>query len=429
MRLIEQLFIAASLSLLTLAGPLLEAGTWSAPVTLGKNGTYATVACNSNGDFVALWVISEGSDTYLEASIFNGSWSQPFPLTPKDQKAGNPSVAVDQSGSAIAIWTIGEDVNAVVQAATLPAGNSAWIPATNLSQAIDLTWNPPQIAVDGQGNALAVWASWNEDHSLVQGAKFDKSSNSWQPLEDLATEYADSIQLAVDPAGNGVIAWVGSTSGTVYEYIQAATLAKGQNSWSLTAAATSLDAVYYNPRLGLDKEGNALLIWHRFIPDPDAIFGAALPLGAKEWVQTGRVGWGYYAELAVDPAGNATTIWYDDFRTNLPAIYSATLPATSQAWTKPVTLSTQIPEPPPYPYPQIAVDRVGNVVGIWKNRDILQAALLPFGKTWSAPVALTSVPFNAQLALSSTGTSVIVSSGTTDEPQDVVAITGTQLFK
>jgi hypothetical protein len=101
------------------------------------------------------------------------AWAAPGWLAPQDlsaagQKAGFPEVAVDGQGNAIAVWSRFDGTNFIVQAAVREAGGSFGAPQ-DLSAAGQKA-GFSQVAVDGQGYAIAVWSRFDGTNFIVQAA-------------------------------------------------------------------------------------------------------------------------------------------------------------------------------------------------------------------------------------------------------------------
>src|ERR687883_347838 len=86
-----------------------------------------------------------------------GGWFAPVDLSAAGQDAIAPQVRVDGLGNAVAVWTRSNGTNTIAQAAARPAGG-AWQAPVNLSGAGLGNASDPQVAVDGQGNAVDVWS-------------------------------------------------------------------------------------------------------------------------------------------------------------------------------------------------------------------------------------------------------------------------------
>ena len=101
------------------------------------------------------------------------AWAAPAWLAPQDlsaagQDAYDPQVAVDGQGNAIAVWSRFDGTNFIVQAAVRAAGGSFGAPQDLSAAGQDA--HVPEAAVDGQGNAIAVWSRSNGTNYIVQAA-------------------------------------------------------------------------------------------------------------------------------------------------------------------------------------------------------------------------------------------------------------------
>ena len=84
------------------------------------------------------------------------AWLVPANLSAPGRDATEPQVAVDGSGAAVAVWARFDGSDTIIQASARPAGG-AWGPAVDLSQS-GRDSKAPQVAVDASGDAVAVWA-------------------------------------------------------------------------------------------------------------------------------------------------------------------------------------------------------------------------------------------------------------------------------
>jgi hypothetical protein len=160
---------------------------WLAPQDLSAAGQGAydpQVAVDGQGNAIAVWHrFDAGTNTIVQAAARaaasrrrrryftpkrGGSFGAPQDLSAAGQSASFSEVAVDGRGNAIAVWRRFDGTNTIVQAAVRAAGGSFGAPQ-DLSAA-GQTANDPQVAVDGQGNAIAVWSRSNGTNYIVQAA-------------------------------------------------------------------------------------------------------------------------------------------------------------------------------------------------------------------------------------------------------------------
>ena len=105
-------------------------------------------------------------------------------------------MAVDGQGNAIAVWQRFDGTNFIMQAAVRAAGGSFGAPQ-DLSAA-GQTANDPQVAVVGRGNAIAVWSRSNGTNFIVQAA-VRAAGGSFGAPQDLSAAGQDRKR----PAGGG----------------------------------------------------------------------------------------------------------------------------------------------------------------------------------------------------------------------------------
>jgi hypothetical protein len=126
------------------------------------------------------------------------TWLEPVSLSTTTRDAYAPQVAVDPQGDAVAVWRRSSGTGDRVQSATRPAGG-AWQAPVDLSAPGAIGFDP-QVAVDRQGGAVAVWQRYDDaDNLIVQGAT-RPAGGAWQAPVDLsAGSNAADPQVAVDP--------------------------------------------------------------------------------------------------------------------------------------------------------------------------------------------------------------------------------------
>jgi len=102
------------------------------------------------------------------------AWLAPVNLSEAVQNKDNPHVAIDSQGDAVAVWELSNGINQVVQAAVRPVGG-AWQTPVNLSQeeGHGLEKLEPQVAMDPQGNAVAAWDRFSSSNYLVEAAGYE----------------------------------------------------------------------------------------------------------------------------------------------------------------------------------------------------------------------------------------------------------------
>lgn len=311
-------------------------GIWSAPVTLSAAGAgSALVAAGPEGNVTAVWLLEreEGWRSVVQSATRSagGSWSAPVILSPPRKAARSPQIALDPQGGATAVWE--EEYSGAIESSTRSSGGIWSAPVTLSANGVVGGW--PQVAVDSQGNATAVWAgrASNGRRIRIQGRR---------------------IQTATRPAGGTWSAPV-SISKAGHRHVQ-------------------------DPQIAVSPQGEATAIWQRSNGSYLVAQGATRPAGGG-WsrpvdITTGHGRGGQHLQLVVDSWGNATAIWegYDTRPGPNFAIQAAKHPPGG-AWSRPTDISRWTKS---LGEPQIAVDPQGRSTAIWtigaKGGAVIQSA-------------------------------------------------------
>jgi hypothetical protein len=352
-------------------------GGWSASVQLqaGEQPLSPKVVVSPDGEATVVWLGFDGSNEVVRAATrpAGGAWTEPVALSDVNEYAGEPDIAIDPQGNATAVWTTGPQFEyGFVQTATRPAGGS-WSEPVALSEESEAAASP-HIASDSQGNLTAIWVSGGEE-GIIQ-SKTRPVGGEWSSAAvDVSGEdgLSSRPRIAIDGQGDVVAVWeqkdIPAPSGFHY-FIQTARRAGG--SWSTPLTISREDGIAVNPELAVDSDGNATVIW---VWNPLAT-GTATGLQARSGTAGGS--WGaidYVAirgsafdpsesgiQLLPDPQGNVTAIWQGWSAPN--NIVRSARRTVGGAWSSPVTLSTG---DSPFA-PATAIDPQGTITAVWSGR-------------------------------------------------------------
>ncbi len=324
-------------------------------------------------------------------------WLPATNLSGPGQDGEIPLVAVDPRGDATAVWEHNNGTNTVIQAATRPAGGTWGAPVT-LSAGGENSF-APDVAVDAQGDATAVWErSTGIGGDTVQQAAFRPAAGVWQAPVDVsaAGKTADRVAVAVDPQGDATALWDIFTGAN---YIMQAASRPAGGAWGLAVDLTGSggDAVW--PQASYDAHGDVTAVWYRSQGANLIVQAASRPAGGvwQSAIDLSLPGTATEPQVAVDPRGDATAVWLRSNGAN-PIVQAAVLPAGG-VWQSAVDLSTAGQSADA---PQVAVDAQGNATAVWDRSNgantIVQAAQRPAGGSWQAPVDLSVGGADALLA-------------------------------
>ena len=302
------------------------------------------------------------------------------------------------------VRTLAVGLAATLVAAGLAAPAAAatrWLPAETLSAA-----GPghdafnPQVALDGRGNALAVWELWDGASSSPLGVQAARrpAGGSWGPSVTLSGPGTDHVRLAVNSRGAAVVVWR-LDDGTEYR-IQAVRRPAG-GSWGSPVTLSDPGQDPWEPEVAVDARGNATAVWW----GASGTQAARRPAGGS-WGRPVTLS-GLHtrsARVAVNGRGAVVVVWQRGGTT----VVAARRPAGGR-WGRPVTVSADGGAP------EVALDGRGAAVVVWRHvgggGSQVQAARQPAGGSWGRPVTLSDRgqhTAHAQVAVNWRGTAVVV---------------------
>jgi hypothetical protein len=324
-------------------------------------------------------------------STADGAWRgwQEIELDPND--ARESKVAVDALGNAIVVWRAQNPDSAYDVWATRYDIETGWGEPTMLDVEEGSTYYP-QIAMDSQGNAVAVWHQMVEGQTLFQvwAATFSPDDGWADPhVVKPATEhstYFDTAAVAFDERGHAIVAWSESDGTSVSStriWANRLTWSNRDNvsgGWG-NAAKIDPNLVNYRSkvRVQMDSEGSAVVTWQQTEAAGSSVWANRFDskggwAGAKKLHSDGS---GLYnAALAGNRRGDAVALATTNDR--LLAFYFV----PGQGWDEE---PTPIGEPGLATGPVAGMDDEGNVIAAWVGGEDLWASRYVPGVGWGDP--------------------------------------------
>lgn len=332
------------------------------------------------------------SPSFLSAT----SWSVPINVSPLDQNSLDPRIVGNKSANPFIIW-VNAAPHSIVQVTTF---SSSPIDLSDASKDAE----SPRIDVNGSGVGFAIWIESDNHDYVVKVARYDGSS--WQSAETLPSKGVPAApQISINSQGNAVAVWrlFDGTNDTIQGAIY-------QGSWGAPVTLSS-DANAYEPRAKISDAGNAVVVWIEFDGSNDVIKSASY-IGSwsvgKTISATG--GDADMPQIAIDTSGNAKAIWErinKDF-VNVIQVAEYTLLG---GWSSPVDISDLSEDSDTS---QIALNNLGNAVATWEYFDgtnyLVKASVFTGGK-WSTPKVISQSSENiapARVKMNQAGVAVAV---------------------
>ncbi len=332
---------------------------------------YPAVAIDAGGNAIAVWYQSDGTRNNIWANRYtpSGGWGTAVLIeTDNAGPAQNPAVAMDGSGNAVAVWEQSDGIRSNIWSNRCNA-SGAW----GIAEPIETDNAGPafsaRVAVDNGGNAVAVWTQFDGTRNNIWANRYT-TSGGWGTatlVETDNTANAGSPAVAMDNTGNAVAVWEQS-DGTRTNIL--ANRCNASGAWG-TAEPIETDNAggAYSPQVAMDGSGNAVAVWQQSDGTRNNILAnrcnASGVWGTPAPVETDNAGDAYSPQVAMDAGGNAFAVWAqsDGTRYNIWANRCS----ASGVWGTAALIETE--NLGNASSPQLAMDAAGNLWAVWSQLD------------------------------------------------------------
>ena len=255
-----------------LSGPV---GSWATPNVIGAAGSYAPqVAVAANGDAVMVWLVGETSTkSSLWASRRLGTaWSAPVRIVASGNGMGSPRLRADAAGNAIAVWFERPTTRNEVHAARFTASSGSWSAPAMLNDGAAQAYEP-ELAMTSTGDAIVVWTEAGDSGQAagIGANRYLAATAAWSGetrFQPVGASPGVSPHVAVDGTGNAIAVWLQGAMGdaTRLEVWAAPFDAQGAR-WALPAKLMTDPTAYTEggesqaPQIALGTGGDAVVVW------------------------------------------------------------------------------------------------------------------------------------------------------------------------
>jgi PKD domain len=236
-----------------------DSGIWGSPVDVSPRDASVVgapgLAVGPGGQAVLAWVLASGA---VQSSVWTGGWQAPVELG--TGAAADVRVATAASGDAVAVWSTVRVGTRVLQAAFRPRG-AAWQPAVDVAATGRGDPPTPDVALDPDGNAHAVWVGGSGAARLHASTRL-RASSAWSPPVAVSppNRGANEPRIALDATGNAVVAWTDPEGAT------RAAIKPASGPWQPAGELSGPNARTGGVRVDMGRIGAALAVWSRFEP-------------------------------------------------------------------------------------------------------------------------------------------------------------------
>lgn len=345
---------------------------WRAPVRIATAvGTAANpqLVFDASSNAIAVWEQWDGTATSIWSSRYvaaNDTWGSAAVIESENSSnAVNPQVAVDANGNAVAVWL---QSAGSLWSNRYVAANGAWGVATPVA-----TGNPTgdqSVAMSASGDALAVWRQYDGARENIQSSRYTVASGVWSapvPLETDGTGDAFAPKIKSDGAGNALAVW--QQSDGVRSNIWANRYVAGTATWGTpTLIETDNIGNAAAPQIAFDGSGNAVAVWTQVGSGRTNVWSNRYSATGNAWGTAALIentgGHAFTAHVSVDASGNAAAVWSYINGGSTTHIRASRSSAGSAAWGAATALENN---PGSATVPQVAIDTSGNTIAIWQQ--------------------------------------------------------------
>jgi uncharacterized protein YheU (UPF0270 family) len=321
------------------------------------------VVADGNGNAVAVWAQADGSSiTHISANryVAGSGWLTPIRIdSDNTNDAVSPQLAMDGSGNAMVVWAQAGSIWAKRYTAGVGWGAAMSISSGGTSVAA------PQITVDTNGDAVAVWQQLDGTQNIW--ANHYLAGWGW----GTATTISDGVgnatvpQVVADTSGNAVAVWA-QFDGT-RDNIMANRYLAGSGWGTAALIETDNSGTAANPQISVGADGNGMAVWQQSDGTRTNIWANHYSAGSG-WdgamlIEHDDTAGAIDPQVATDTSGNAVAVW-----TQSNSIWSARYTA-GVGWN---TATSIISGGTSVAAPQVAVDASGDAVAVWQQLDSTQ---------------------------------------------------------
>ncbi len=356
----------------------LASGWGTATLIEHNNAGHASdpqIAVDGNGNALAVWAMHDGSrkNIWSNRFVLGTGWGTATLIENNDVgDASNPQIAIDGNGNALAVWRQFDGTHFNIRANRFTAdtgwGAAELIETDNAGDAVG-----PQIALDANSNALAVWRQSDGTRYNIWANRFTAGAG-WGTAELIETDNAGDAKgahIAFDAKGNALAVWRQSDGKQFNIWINRYTTGKNAgNSWGTATLIMNGDAINAaGPKIAFDNQGNALVVWRQSKDTRSSIWANRLSAnngwGAAVLIESDDSGDAIGPQIAFDKNGNALVVWRqsDGKRFHI----SANRYTPSKGWGKAMLIESN--NAGDAVSPQIAFDTNGNAIVVWSQFD------------------------------------------------------------
>ena len=381
-------------------GVALPPMAWSAAELVdGNTGdpTRYNVVLDAAGNALAIWQQSSGTveDVWANRYIAGVGWGTPETITDGSGVSTSSftdlSLAVDGGGNALAVW--GQFNTTLAKATSRSNRYTAgvgWGTPEEIASDINASLYTHHIAFDSNDDAVVVGSYYTLTSDSFWSNRYTAGSG-WGAFEYLpaSTSYGYRSKVSFDVANNAIMIWSGTkTSQSNFVGSNRYTASAG---WASSDEVSNLSVAATEPDIATDGSGNALAVWKRgsgALESNFYTFGAGWAAPASFVSDVGATATEVLPRVASDGNGNFMVAWHMADG-SYDSVYSRNYTIAS-GWGVQELVENDIGNSAQNP--EVVFDNDGNAIAVWEQFTNLRNSIwvnryLP-GIGWQTPILL-----------------------------------------
>jgi len=331
------------------------------------------IAYSSNGDAIAVWqdLVSASIGTNIWANRYTPStgWGTPTLIDSGDGNAQVPQVALDENGNAIAVWEQDGMPANCCGYTRYDIWANRYVPGTGwegavLLETIDGVSNErgasqPQIAMAANGQAVVAWGQGDASSgSSIWANRYVTGSWTGASLVENATGIAGGPKVAMDASGNEMVVWVQSNGTQLNLW---ASRNSGASEQIETASAGNPSSL----QVASNASGETVAVWGQGCVTWANRFAPGAGWGTATSLQTGSPSCAYIPnnQVAIDTSGNAIAAWVLNTGASITTYINRYSAGVGWLGASPINYGGG--------NFQFAMNATGDTLGTWKSSTIL----------------------------------------------------------
>jgi hypothetical protein len=293
--------------------------TWTAAEVVASMGTEAMldprIRVAPNGDAAVVWLEFQGGHRVYgtKFDVDRQAWRTPTLL--RAESSGNPGyprLAMDGSGNALAVWIEADGPDAGAYARRYRADGDTLDPLVRLGDAAPNS-SLIDVALADDGNGIVVWARRTDAGQELWARRYAAPLGAWQ--DDILVEpspgFASSPAVVAGPSGDAVVVWRQQTGGAAT--LAASRLDAGRSAFELAAPIPGASGDPLFVRTAMRAAGDAIAVWQEQGGERPWSYASTYDGAAHAWREAEALQPGAdtstQPEVAMDRCGRATIVW------------------------------------------------------------------------------------------------------------------------